>query len=116
MLGQGLIDIVLQEERGYLRLIQAALAKLEYDVGPIDGIVGDLTIGAVLSFQEDLGHEVTGFLTAEEFGELLRTSRVSPLDAMSDAQVEALREQRTIDTLGGFGLGIGSGIGTIFER
>ena len=46
-------------------LIQSYLNKLGYEVGTIDGLLGEKTRGAVMEFQKHAGLPVTGEATAE---------------------------------------------------
>ena len=54
------------------RQIQEALRRLNYYHGPIDGIFGPLTRAAIRRFQQDVGVDSTGSLTAEEANRLIR--------------------------------------------
>ena len=46
-------------------LVQSYLNKLGYEVGTIDGLLGEKTRGAVMEFQKHIGLPVTGEVTAE---------------------------------------------------
>ena len=53
------------------RLVQAALQRLDYYKGPLDGIFGPLTRAAIRRFQrQDIGSEPTGHLTADQANRL----------------------------------------------
>jgi peptidoglycan hydrolase-like protein with peptidoglycan-binding domain len=56
------------------RQIQAALDRLSYDPGPVDGVFGPLTRAAIRRFQQAIGATLTGSLTAEQATRLLGTS------------------------------------------
>ncbi|NIM98568.1 MAG: hypothetical protein GTO24_10955, partial [candidate division Zixibacteria bacterium] len=43
-----------------IRLAQTLLSKLGYDPGPIDGVLGRRTRGAIQAFQRDIGVPITG--------------------------------------------------------
>ena len=55
------------------RCIQTALHRLGYDQGPADGLFGPQTRAAIRRFQQAIGAEPTGFLTAEEASRLVST-------------------------------------------
>jgi peptidoglycan hydrolase-like protein with peptidoglycan-binding domain len=55
------------------RQVQEALGRLDYYQGGVDGIFGRLTRDAIRRFQQDIGAETTGYLTAEEATRLVRT-------------------------------------------
>ena len=59
------------------RQAQQALHRLGYYQGHVDGIFGPLTLAAIRRFQQDIGAESTGFLTAEEVTRLLAKNRRS---------------------------------------
>jgi peptidoglycan hydrolase-like protein with peptidoglycan-binding domain len=59
------------------RQAQQALHRLGYYQGHVDGIFGPLTRAAIRRFQQDIGAESTGFLTAEEVTRLLAKNRRS---------------------------------------
>jgi peptidoglycan hydrolase-like protein with peptidoglycan-binding domain len=48
------------------RQVQEALRRLGYYRGPTDGIIGPLTRAAIHRFQQDIGAEPTGSLTADQ--------------------------------------------------
>jgi hypothetical protein len=56
------------------RQIQAALHRLGYYDGPIDGIFGPATRGAIRRFQDSIGEKGTGHLTAAEASRLVSPS------------------------------------------
>ena len=56
------------------RQVQEALHRLGYYDGPMDGIFGPLTRGAIRRFQESIGEKGTGHLTAAEANRLVSTS------------------------------------------
>jgi peptidoglycan hydrolase-like protein with peptidoglycan-binding domain len=56
------------------RQIQEALHRLGYYDGPVDGIFGPLTRAAIRRFQESIGGQSTGHLTAAEATRLVSTS------------------------------------------
>jgi peptidoglycan hydrolase-like protein with peptidoglycan-binding domain len=51
--------------------VQEALHRLGYYDGPVDGIFGPLTRGAIRRFQESIGEKSTGRLTAAEASRLV---------------------------------------------
>ena len=55
------------------RQIQAALLRLGYDPGPVDGSFGSLTRAAIRRFQQGIGAEPTGVITADEASRLVST-------------------------------------------
>jgi peptidoglycan hydrolase-like protein with peptidoglycan-binding domain len=55
------------------REVQQALYRLGYDPGPVDGIFGPLTRAAIHRFQQDIGAEPTGSLTADQATRLVST-------------------------------------------
>jgi hypothetical protein len=57
------------------RQAQRALHRLGYCQGHVDGSFGPLTRAAIRRFQQDIGAESTGFLTAEELTRLLAENR-----------------------------------------
>jgi peptidoglycan hydrolase-like protein with peptidoglycan-binding domain len=55
------------------RQVQEALRRLGYYRGPTDGIIGRLTRTAIHRFQQDIGAEPTGSLTADQASRLVST-------------------------------------------
>jgi peptidoglycan hydrolase-like protein with peptidoglycan-binding domain len=55
------------------REVQQALHRLGYGPGPVDGIFGPLTRAAIHRFQQDIGAEPTGSLTADQATRLVST-------------------------------------------
>jgi hydrogenase-4 component B len=55
------------------RKVQAALQRLGYDPGPVDGVFGPLTRAAIRRFQQDRGDQATGSLTGEQASRLIAT-------------------------------------------
>jgi peptidoglycan hydrolase-like protein with peptidoglycan-binding domain len=53
------------------RQVQQALRRLGYDPGPVDGVLGPLTRAAIRRFQQAIGAEPTGSLTADEASRLV---------------------------------------------
>lgn len=53
------------------RVIQQRLTGLSLYTGPIDGIMGPLTREAIMGFQKSRGASVTGYLTPDQFDELI---------------------------------------------
>ena len=53
------------------RQVQEALHGLGYYNGPVDGIFGPLTRASIRRFQDSIGEEETGRLTAAEAGRLV---------------------------------------------
>ncbi len=48
------------------RQVQEALRRLDYYKGPVDGIFGPLTRAAIRRFQQNIGSDATGYLTADQ--------------------------------------------------
>jgi peptidoglycan hydrolase-like protein with peptidoglycan-binding domain len=48
------------------RQIQEALRRLDYYRGPVDGVLGRGTRAAIRRFQQRIGAQTTGRLTAEQ--------------------------------------------------
>ncbi|MDP9137263.1 MAG: extracellular solute-binding protein [Pseudomonadota bacterium] len=59
-------------EPGKVRAAQEALAKLNYEPGPTDGVFGPATLSSVELFQEDNGMRVDGLLTRNTHEAILR--------------------------------------------
>lgn len=57
------------------RIIQERLRGLSLYTGPIDGIMGPLTREAIMGFQRSRNAAVTGYLTPDQFDELMATGR-----------------------------------------
>jgi peptidoglycan hydrolase-like protein with peptidoglycan-binding domain len=55
------------------REVQEALRRLGYYRGPMDGIIGRRTRAAIHRFQQDIGAEPTGSLTADQATWLVST-------------------------------------------
>jgi peptidoglycan hydrolase-like protein with peptidoglycan-binding domain len=55
------------------RQIQTALHRLGYDPGPVDGLFGPLTRVAIRHYQQSIGAEPTGIITADEASRLVST-------------------------------------------
>ncbi len=53
------------------RQVQAALLRLGYDPGPEDGLFGPLTRAAIRRFQQSVGAEPTGIITADQASRLV---------------------------------------------
>jgi peptidoglycan hydrolase-like protein with peptidoglycan-binding domain len=53
------------------RQVQEALRRLDYYKGPADGVFGPLTRAAMRRFQQNIGADVTGALTADQVNRLL---------------------------------------------
>jgi peptidoglycan hydrolase-like protein with peptidoglycan-binding domain len=60
------------------RQIQDALRRLGYDPGPVDGVFGPLTRAAIRRFQQAIGADPSGSLTAEEVRRLITTPTPAP--------------------------------------
>jgi peptidoglycan hydrolase-like protein with peptidoglycan-binding domain len=58
------------------RQVQTVLHRLGYDPGPVDGLFGPLTRAAIRRFQQSIGAELTGVITADEAS--LLVSRPAP--------------------------------------
>ena len=54
--------------------LQDALNRLGYEAGPVDGIAGRGTKGALRSFQKDHGHLADGYPTAQALAQVLAAS------------------------------------------
>ena len=52
------------------RQIQTALARLGYDPGSVDGVFGPLTRVAIRHYQQSIGAEQTGIITADQASRL----------------------------------------------
>ena len=65
-------------EPRFVREAQRTLGELGYRPGPIDGVVGRRTQGALASYQRSEGIPVTGHLDAETLVRLDIHRRVSP--------------------------------------
>ncbi len=59
-------------EPAKVRAAQEALAKLNYDPGPTDGVFGPATLSSVELFQEDNGMRVDGLLTRNTHEAIIR--------------------------------------------
>jgi len=55
------------------RQVQTALHRLGYDPGPVDGLFGPTTRAAIRRFQQAIGAEATGVITADEANRLVST-------------------------------------------
>jgi peptidoglycan hydrolase-like protein with peptidoglycan-binding domain len=53
------------------RQIQTALRRLGYDPGAVDGVFGPQTRAAIRRFQQAIGAEPTGVITADEASRLV---------------------------------------------
>ena len=53
------------------RQVQETLHRLDYYKGPIDGIFGPLTHAAIRRFQQSIGSDATGYLTADQANRLV---------------------------------------------
>ena len=53
------------------RQVQEALRRLDYYKGPVDGIFGPLTRAAIRRFQQNIGSDATGYLTADQVNRLV---------------------------------------------
>jgi len=53
--------------------IQTALQRLGYDPGAVDGLFGPHTRAAIRRFQQAIGAEPTGVITADEASRLVST-------------------------------------------
>lgn len=65
LLGTAALSPALARYSGGTRDVQEKLAVLGYETGPIDGIYGRMTKGAVLEFQRDAGIRVDGVVGPE---------------------------------------------------
>ncbi|MGI9426657.1 MAG: peptidoglycan-binding domain-containing protein [Hyphomicrobiaceae bacterium] len=61
----------LRVRRAQRRGIQRQLKALGLYNGTLDGVFGDLTRQAIKDFQEKLGAETTGYLTPDQFKQLV---------------------------------------------
>lgn len=75
-------------------LLQEALARLGFDAGPIDGIYGPLTQGAVSDLYESLGFEPV--LPTDEQNDALEAARFAAIDA-NEAVGEARRAIKDLE-------------------
>ena len=57
------------------RRIQAALSRLGYYAGQVDGIFGADTRAAIRRFQHEIGADMTGRITPEQSARLLVDAR-----------------------------------------
>ena len=69
--GPDALELALGLERPERRRIQSGLASLGFDPGPVDGLFGRGTRGAIGRLQASFGLEATGFLDAEIAKDLL---------------------------------------------
>jgi peptidoglycan hydrolase-like protein with peptidoglycan-binding domain len=53
------------------RQVQEALHRLDYYKGPVDGIFGPLSHAAIRRFQQRIGSDATGYLTADQANRLV---------------------------------------------
>jgi peptidoglycan hydrolase-like protein with peptidoglycan-binding domain len=53
------------------RQVQEALHRLDYYKGPLDGIFGPQTYAAIRRFQQGIGSDATGHLTADQANRLV---------------------------------------------
>jgi peptidoglycan hydrolase-like protein with peptidoglycan-binding domain len=53
------------------RQVQVALQRLDYYKGPVDAIFGPLTHAAIRRFQQSIGSDTTGYLTADQGNRLV---------------------------------------------
>ena len=80
--------------------IQAGLADLGYDPGPIDGLLGPKTRDAIMEFQKDQELKVDGEYS-DILSILVETERErAPLPAMSDDELTKLLENASEDEIG----------------
>src|SRR5215813_900203 len=85
------------------REIQTALKKEGFDPGPVDGIMGPMTMTALRNYQSHMGLEVTGNLNAETENSLMdktagnrRSSLEKPGAVISDmSDVRQVQQQLT---------------------
>ena len=70
-LGPEALELSLGLDRSERRLVQVGLASLGFDPGPVDGLFGRGTRGAIGRLRASRGLEATGFLDAELTKELL---------------------------------------------
>lgn len=87
------------------KAIQSSLNKLGYEVGPVDGVIGNGTHAAIALWQADQGHEGTGVLTADQYSELTGSAPqgVATAEPASDgrlAEDEVRRLQQALKALG----------------
>ncbi len=54
-----------------LRLIEARLAQIGLEPGPVDGVFDDATRGAIRNFQQDRSIDVTGYLNEQTVAQIL---------------------------------------------
>jgi hypothetical protein len=64
-------------------VVQEALSALGFDTGGTDGIFGANTRRAIIGWQRGRGDEPTGYLTAQQYGELIVPFFVSNMDSGS---------------------------------
>ena len=74
------------------RRIQQALASLGYEPGMVDGMFGERTRRAIRKYQAEHGRPATGFLMADEAGEL-EASRKEAEERRREAELEASRKE-----------------------
>ena len=63
----------LSEDFDTIARVQVALQQRGYDVGPVDGLYGPDTAGAIQSYEDDAGLPLTGDVTVD----LLRSLELS---------------------------------------
>lgn len=87
------------------KAIQSSLNKLGYQVGPVDGVIGNGTRAGIALWQSDQGHEGTGVLTEDQFNELTGSAPrgVASTEPASDGRLsegEVRQLQQALAALG----------------
>lgn len=85
--------------------IQSSLNKLGYQVGTVDGVIGNGTRAGIALWQADQGHEGTGVLTSDQYNELTGSAPqgVASAEPASDgrlAEDEVRQLQQALKALG----------------
>ena len=69
------VETALRLNRSERRLVQESLTAIGYDTRGIDGSFGDNTRRAIEYWQHDSGYDTTGYLTANQYGNLLEEAK-----------------------------------------
>jgi peptidoglycan hydrolase-like protein with peptidoglycan-binding domain len=88
--------------RNEVRQMQRALKQAGFDPGPVDGVMGPLTITTIRNYQSHFGLNVTGTLTAETRDALMGTGTArsttpnsSTYNSVETAQLDVADTEQT---------------------